>query len=190
MTRHFDLIENPDWHGEIAGLEVTAEFARHEDRLEVVFEVAEPMACYRRCCEKDGDPCWQDSCVEVFVASPRHGGYYNFELNSAGVCLAEFGQGREGRRRFLPEEYARVARSVEVAPHETDDGRMIWRLRVAIPLDLIGLEAGDAVCGNLYKCASGAECPHYLMAFPVRAAKPDFHRPECFGVLEISLGRD
>ena len=185
MGSSFALLENPDWHGAISGLGVTACVARHSDRLEVVFDVVEPQDCYRCQCVKDSEPCWQDSCVEVFVASPRHGGYYNFEVNSAGVSLAEFGQAREARRLFLPEEYARVMRKVEVSPHSVGAVQIAWKLSISIPLDLIGLEPCEEIRGNLYKCASGAVRPHYLMAFPVSAAKPDFHRPECFGVLAI-----
>lgn len=183
MMRHFDLFENPDWHGKIPGLAVSAQVECSASCLDVVFEVTEPKECHRCRCIADGEPCWQDSCVEVFVASPAHGGYYNFELNSAGVCLAEFGQAREGRRPFSSDAYARIGRKVEVEPHACGLLQIVWRLRVSIPLDLIGLECNHTVAGNLYKCASGAEMPHYLCAYTVHAVRPDFHRPECFGLL-------
>ena len=38
---------------------------------------------------------------------------------------------------------------------------------------------------NLYKCGDNTDTEHYLSYFVVGCEKPDFHRPEYFGEIEI-----
>ena len=38
---------------------------------------------------------------------------------------------------------------------------------------------------NFYKCGDDTTKPHFLSWNPVKAPKPDFHRPEQFGVLNF-----
>ncbi len=141
------------------------------------FVVDESTACFRLEHRHDGDACWQDSCVEVFLqsgADPTQ--YFNFECNAGGAILAECGVGRADRRRFEPDEYAKIARRAVI--RQQNASRVSWELTVWIPDELIGRPA--KLVGNLYKCASNAACPHYLSLFPIEAPKPDFHRPEAF----------
>jgi hypothetical protein len=38
---------------------------------------------------------------------------------------------------------------------------------------------------NFYKCGDDTSKRHYLSWNPVKTAKPDFHRPEYFGILNF-----
>ena len=158
---------------------VSVETMFTETMLRFIFEVSEHTDCFRQLCTENGQPCWQDSCVEVFLHSPRDRGYFNFECNSAGFCLGEFGQSRSPRRQFRGDEYKAIKRTVLSSPQLLND-EIHWMLQIEIPRDFIGLGVHDCVMGNLYKCASGAIIPHYLSAFPITSETPDFHRPECF----------
>ncbi len=160
---------------------VTAYCRRNEAYLSVLFDVAEPQNCFRNVCRRDGDPCWQDSCVEVFVACGDGKNYINIETNAAGTCLGQIGASRSDRRDFSPAEYARLRRDAAVSPSIDARGFVRWALQIDIPADLLHLSEYGSVVGNLYKCASCAQTPHYLARFPVTtSAAPDFHRPECF----------
>ena len=144
-----------------------------------LFDINEPEPCFRAQYLKNGDPCWQDSCVEVFVDSPKHGGYYNFECNSNGVALAEFGKQRSGRLQMNDDFYHSFNRIIRLNP-AAHNNIVHWTIQIEIPLALIGIDNDNNISGNLYKCASNAIAPHYLMAFPIDSPKPDFHRPEFF----------
>lgn len=179
----YELKSNPQWPLVSMLPKTTAETMFNESVLSFTFDVVEPQNCFRQVCFKDGNPCWQDSCVEVFLASPARNGYFNFETSSSGACLAEFGQSRAPRRVFMPEEYTQIRRTVIIEPKPTEPF-IHWTLKIEIPRVLLGISAQDKVFGNLYKCASNAKNPHYLSAFPVYTETPDFHRPEFFRELK------
>ena len=44
----------------------------------------------------------------------------------------------------------------------------------------------DVLKANFYKCGDKLSVPHYLSWNPVTTEKPDFHRPEYFGLLEFA----
>lgn len=67
------------------------------------WEVRESWDCFRNECQVDGDPCWQDSCVELFIQDIEHPQLYrNFEWNSQGICLAAIGADRHERSSLVP----------------------------------------------------------------------------------------
>lgn len=173
---------NPLWINPKDLPAVTAYCRRNEEYLSVLFDVAEPQSCFRNACRRDGDPCWQDSCVEIFVAcGGAEKNYINIETNAAGISLGQIGASRGERRNFSPSEYACLRRDAAVSPAIDARGFVRWALQIDIPAGLLQLSAYDPVVGNLYKCASCAQTPHYLARFPVTtSATPDFHRPECF----------
>jgi hypothetical protein len=69
-------------------------------------------------------------------------------------------------------------------------GEFSWTLTLAIPLtvfihhDIKELK-GRIFRANFYKCGDKLTVPHYLSWNPVGAEKPDFHRPEYFGLLKF-----
>ena len=176
----FSLLPQRQWTPHLAFPNVRATLSCTTDTLHVRFDVLEPVSCYRCTCTQDGQPCWQDSCVELFVASAH--GYFNFECNPLGICLAEFGTSRHSRRPFLPHQYAQIPRHVlcRATPNQNP---CAWALAIDIPLPRIDAHPGDILMGNLYKCASSANTPHYMAAFPIDTPTPDFHRPEYFAPL-------
>ncbi|GEM_PF-493647 len=159
---------------------VTCDATRDNGMLSFLFDITEPESCYRGEHRHNGDPCWQDSCVEVFISSPNRGGYYNFECNSNGVALAEFGSQRQNRSQMDTAFYSAFKRELYIRSRAPHLSIIRWTIHIIIPLDLVGIGDAEPVCGNLYKCASNAQIPHYLMAFPIDTPKPDFHRPEFF----------
>ncbi len=153
---------------------VQAKLCFEKGKLLVHFEVREPFACYRAEVLKDGGPCYQDSCVELFFKSAT--GYRNFEWNSRGFCLSAIGKDRFERKELSKEEYALIDRQTKISFSEN---HVFWTLEAQIPQKFL-IEIGETLCGNLYKCADKSAHPHYLSLFPVDTLKPDFHRPEYF----------
>jgi Carbohydrate-binding family 9 len=135
---------------------------------------------------------YEDSCVEFFVSPAADGIYYNFEFNGIGTCLLGCGTGRENRMRAYPEIISRIRRkgSAGKEPVKERTGKFSWSIMVAIPMDVFfrhkieGFE-GKIFSANFYKCGDRLTVPHYLTWNPVKTGKPDFHRPEFFGVLKF-----
>jgi hypothetical protein len=159
--------------------------------LFVYFEVSEPSV--KAEFQKDGDPVWNDSCVELFIQSGvDRNKYHNFEFNSIGVCLSGFGAGREEREALSPELYPKICRFPELGtkPFKETEMKKPWSLMVGIPFSVIG---GAEACsekklrGNIYKCGNGMKIPHYMSWSPVLTDSPDFHRPEFFGTFEFPV---
>ncbi len=134
-----------------------------------------------------------DSCVEFFVTvDPEGGGYFNFEANCCGTVHMSFGAGREGRRLAPPKVLNAVSVESSIPTptkneSPTDDG---WWLAAAIPFSAISEmvggdvapKSGDIWRANFYRCG-GKTDPQYAAWNPIDCPKPDFHRPEFFGIL-------
>lgn len=153
---------------------VSAEVSALAEFVLVRFEVEEPEACYRATVGRDGGPCYQDSCVEIFL-EVEGGAYRNFEFNSLGRCLSAVGFNRENRAQLSAREYESVLREAKV---RREGGKVFWTLEAKLPRSFKFTGRG-----NLYKCADLAATPHYLSLFKIDTPKPDFHRPEFFGKL-------
>lgn len=140
-----------------------------------------------RCeCTKRDDPVYTDSCLELFLmlfdGDKR---YINFEVNPKGVYLSQIGTCRADRV-FIKEltDIEPVINPMEIE----EDGKKAWGYEIILSesfiSDLYQTEfriSETTIKGNFYKCADGAERPHYGSHFPVRTENPDFHRPEFFG---------
>jgi len=139
----------------------------------------------RAVCRMDQEPVWQDSCVEFFISQGDI--YRNFEFNSLGVCLSASGVDRHDRKSLESDAMAKITRfpslNIENLPDENTPAN--WTLMVAIPLDIIGLEAGSQFRANFYKCGDETKVPHYLSWSAITTPSPDFHRPEYFDLLEL-----
>lgn len=135
---------------------------------------------------KRDDPVYEDSCLELFL-QPVAGRpeYINFEMNSAGVYLSQFGEGR-GNRIFLKDlcDFEPSISCFEVK----ENGETAWGVEIFISEALIGkvysndyiLSPGE-MKGNFYKCGDKTPVPHYGAYFPVGSAVSGFHNPGCFG---------
>ena len=139
----------------------------------------DPRATYT----ENNDPVCRDSCLECFL-SAGDGGYLNFECNANGAIWSAFGPDRHHRQFLrdlgLPEP--------KVTVHKSPVG---WGVEYCIPQEVFtslyghSLAAGDTFCANFYKCGDDTAVPHYAVWNPVVAEAPDYHRPECFGMVRI-----
>lgn len=120
----------------------------------------------------------RDSCLEFFF-NPRpaeQDEYINVEVNCAGVMHIGFGSGRDDRRVLQ-----QVPDGVRIS-HSRHDGAW-WAVCYTLPFSLIGRCAGE-FRANFYTCDETLH-EHYGTWNAVSAAQPDFHRPECFGNVQM-----
>lgn len=127
----------------------------------------------------------EDSCLEFFLkpnpASDAR--YINVEINPRGVAHIGIGEGRGNRQKFSspPDGF--------IVTHSEHYGGW-WA--VSYELDVQFLQAhfgncllpGQEMRGNFYTCDESIH-PHFGACFPVKAQKPDFHRPEFFGSMML-----
>jgi hypothetical protein len=137
------------------------------------------------------EPVYQDSCVECFIAWDDKG-YYNFEFNCLGTCLAAFGPSRENRTPLDASVIANIQRisAINTLFNGNPDELISWYLTIKIPLGVFiehNLQSlsGKEARANFYKCGDGLPQPHYLSWQKINTPSPDFHRPEFFA--EISF---
>jgi len=135
----------------------------------------------------------RDSCVEFFVDTAQDGNYYNFEFNCIGTTHLAYGPTRENRT-FISEEL--ISNKIKTwstlgnKPFDEKSGNFEWEMVIVIPASIFtyneGLNFSKLISNaNFYKCGDDTTKPHFLSWNPVKAPKPDFHRPEQFGVLNF-----
>ena len=98
----------------------------------------------------------------------------------AGVAHIGIGDGRHGRRvlQKMPEGM-RIA-------HSRHEGAW-WAVSYILPWSLLRECCGEPEAqmrANFYTCDETIH-PHFGTWNSVHAAQPDFHRPECFGWLQV-----
>lgn len=132
-----------------------------------------------------------DSCVEFFMKKADSDIYWNFEFNCIGTANCSHRiKRKEGVVRLSPEQLSSIRRyaSCGTRPFEEMEGMFAWNLIIAIPLDLIGVDANDApikLKGNFYKCGDKTSVPHYLSWAPIDTPTPNFHCPEFFADITL-----
>jgi hypothetical protein len=153
---------------------------------------------------EDQSPVWQESCVELFIAPIKSDGayskaegYYNFEWNALGTCLAAFGPNRNSRQALSKEALQGIKRvpSLGHIPREYVDARQSWQLSVKIALETfehhdISTFFGQHFKLNLYKCGDNLPRPHYLSWQAISTLEPDFHRPEYFRQIQCATYKE
>jgi hypothetical protein len=141
---------------------------------------------------------WEDSCVEFFLSTveveDKEGGsgadvfYRNFEFNALGICLSAFGN--INHREFLkPDEMNQILRfpGMDRKKLPAEGEEFDWKLTVAIPLGLVGLQPGNSFKANCYKCGDLTRQPHFLSWHSIESEAPDFHLPQFFGGMELVI---
>lgn len=149
------------------------------------FEVEERYTAAR--VTQDNGEVWTDSCVEFFIALDDKG-YYNFETTAIGRMLLGYRRSRnEGVEHASAQTLASVRRMTTLPdePFEERVGDNRWSVTLAIPSEALFRHAlrdwsGVEARMNLYKCGDNLSHPHFLSWRPIRAERPDFHRPEFF----------
>jgi hypothetical protein len=170
--------------------EVTVEVSNDREALFLKWHVKGEQL--RAVTTEDQGPVWEDSCVEFFCQVPGEKHYCNFECNCIGAMVGSRRLGRaEDVQPFRKEEMERIERrcSFPRKAFEEKDGLFEWEVEERIPLDLIFGEKKIAfpqkLRANFYKCADKTKKPHFLSWQPIQTEKPDFHRPEFFGEIEL-----
>lgn len=177
------MISNYKWTEGYAP-EAFAQLIYIEDKgfaLRMSVKESDPLAV----CTEYNQPVYQDSCMEFFVSfNPESPKYMNFEMNSNGAFLAAV---RTERANKTP--IHTLAELPEVKASKDSDS---WSVEVFFPNEFIGktfgksdFARGERIKGNFYKCGDNTAIPHFGMWAPIENEKPDFHRPEFFGIMEI-----
>ena len=165
---------------------VKAALAHTDKALLVAFQVRTDGLLLQY--DRDQDPVWQDSCVEIFLSpGGEPEGYYNFEFNARGACLSAFGTSRHSRSEMSAANLAKIERwsSAQSLSNGFQPGIIDWQLLLRIPVDCLvhhtipGWGNRELRC-NLQACGDHLPHPYYLVWAPIATAKPDFHRPEFF----------
>lgn len=144
----------------------------------------------RAVADEDGEFVHPDSCVEFFMRQSDDLFYTNFEFNCIGTCLAARGTGRNERVPFIANEYKKIRRYTTIQREAFAEKKGIhqWELTVAIPFELMGIDATKLpakIRGNFYKCADETANPHYVTWSPINLPAPDYHCPEHFGEIRF-----
>ena len=139
----------------------------------------------------------KDSCVEFFVRPKENLGYFNFEMNCAGVLLVHHHTVEPGKSpRESPHEPVSpelIAQMQIVAPLGSVEpelpGPVEWGVWYSIPVAFferyvgpLGALAGQTWRGNFYKCGDETSHPHWASWAPI-GEKLDFHQPYTFAEL-------
>lgn len=134
----------------------------------------------------------EDSCVEFFVSPSDDGLYYNLEFNPIGTALMGSGHGRHDSARADTGIVDGIRRLTSMGnePFGEKTGDIQWSITLAIPLETffhhkIGSLKGKSLRANFYKCGDKLSNPHFVTWNPVGTEKPDYHRPEHFGILKF-----
>lgn len=152
--------------------------------LKMRCEENEPKAIYK----EDNDPVYKDSCMEFFAnfyPEYEKSGYINFEMNSNGALLCEYGH--PGERFYLKDKGFKHLKPI------VTKGEGFWEVELMIPDTLIQAVYGynhmttsGMIKGNFYKCGDETQIAHYGCWNPIENEFPAFHKPEYFG--ELVLG--
>jgi hypothetical protein len=149
-------------------------------RLAVLFETDEApvLARYKNLC----DPVHKDSCMEFFFRpdenDPR---YMNFELNPFGTLYLGLGAGRGDGGPMRDADPAGLDIKTEIR----ENG---WKLMFNIKFEFLKkyFKTIDFPWrANFYKCGDDKTEPSWGCWNYISAPKPDFHRPESFGILKL-----
>ncbi len=162
--------------------EVTFRIAHSDDAIAVMFEVEEEHL--RGVATSAEQKVWEDSCVEFFVESPSHDGYFNFEINCIGTLYAAHRTSRTEAHPFTSEQMAQIRRfgSLSSAPIDSRGAGQKWWMVEVIPFSLLGLKSAPAMLRcNFYKCGDKCDRPHFLSWAPIDMPEPNFHCPQFFG---------
>lgn len=172
----------PKAYGYLGYIEGTGLFAKF------FVEESDPKRIYT----ENRDPVYKDSTVEVFLAFLKEGEalsndcmYTNFEFNSNGALLANYGEGRHGRQSITDEQFALANCTAHIFEN-------YWTAEVTIPesylyqiCDFDAVKNGRIFYCNFYKIAESAEILHFGSYSPIDSPGPNFHLPVCFAPIRI-----
>lgn len=186
----FQPVNTVNWEAFAYCPDVEFRMAYTQDALLLHFKVREESV--RAVAAHDNGPVWEDACVEFFSIPADDGVYYNMECNCAGTLLVGAGTGRANRRHAPQEVIDKVKRWSSLGRNSFEErmGECSWEVALVIPYTTFFLHhitslEGKHIRANFYKCGDKLHTPHFLSWNPIEVEKPDFHRPEFFGLLKM-----
>lgn len=156
---------------------------------------------YVRCVGNEfQDPVCRDSCVEFFFNPAGVTGYFNFEINCGGTLLAHYHPAPIDSKTSpcipLTSKDADSVCIYHSLPSVIDPEITVpteWIVEFSIPFSLLSKYAGEInpIEGslwraNLYKCADACSHPHWSSWKPAEGDVPNFHQPDCFGIIHFA----
>lgn len=157
--------------------------------LKMVCEEKNPLRVYKN----DQDPVYKDSAMEAFFRfegkdKKVQNVYLNFEMNANGALLACYGESRNNRIPFEPEEIKQMNCKAQI--EETG-----WSVELWLPVEILKsvygeleLKEGSVFYCNFYKICESKEAEHYASYNYVESERPNFHLPEYFAKAVIVAG--
>lgn len=179
------VLENKQWGTDAYDKPVYAQIAYDEEGFTVRFTIGESNPLRDK--KNHFESVCQDSCVEFFVNFlPEQSDYYmNFEVNAAGAMNVSYRLDRYKSTYLLKEE----VESFDITPVIAEDH---WTVTYKVGYDFIrkyypgfDINSAEYVKCNMYKCGDLTEMRHYVTYFEIGCEKPDYHRPEYFGRVDI-----
>lgn len=170
-----------------SGYKPYAEFKLHVDDAGFAMHITVREQNPKRTQREHQLPVHKDSCVEWFVnfAPEICDRYFNFEVNANGIMYVAFRKDRYDLT-LLPAE------DISMLGIQTTINKETWEVRYHVPFALIRkyipkyrYEKGMLIRTNFYKCGDETEFPHFGIWTEYPLEKPDFHRPELFGVVAL-----
>jgi len=174
---------------------VQAKIAYDDEALYVIFRVVDQYV--RAVAQKNQQEVCGDSCVEFFLTpgTDVSKGYFNIEVNCGGtmLCRHQVAPGKD--KQALTQDECAGVQIAHSLPRIVDPEIVeptTWTVEYRLPVALLEKYAavtrpapGVVWRANLYKCADLTSHPHWLTWAPIDWPEPNFHVPECFGVLEF-----
>ena len=184
-------IDTRNWASFPYAPEVSFRIAHNSKAIFLKFYVKEQHLLAKR--DTTNSATHKDSCVEFFIDPLQNGNYFNFEFNCIGTTHLAYGTGRK-KRTFIPPE--RIEKHIQTwstlgdQPFKERSGSFKWEMVVIIDTAVMFDKKSNELSGqiahaNFYKCGDDTAKPHYLSWNPVITERPDFHRPDHFGLLEF-----
>lgn len=130
---------------------------------------------------------YEDSCLEFFFA-PMEGDvrYFNIEFNSNCCLYLGLGRCMADHTRLIHDEGAEI---LSPKASRTETG---WEIFYTVPYKLIRrffpdftITKGKTMRANCFKCADLTTPANYMSWNLVDSQPLDFHKPECFGIMEF-----
>lgn len=144
-----------------------------------------PRAIYT----KHNEPVFKDSCLEFFFSmnapdKPKNG-YINIESNCNPTTLIAYGFDRYTRTPIVELGIKPFDVRSSLTPER-------WDLYEFVPLSVLKqvfkldeVTESTEFRGNFYKCGGEHRIQPYGSWAPISSPTPDFHRPDCFGLLSL-----
>jgi hypothetical protein len=175
--------------------EVKAKLTYDDENVYFIFQVKDRFV---RCVTKDTNGnVWEDSCVEFFFApDPQYPQrYFNLEINCGGTPLMHYNltPRKEIIKLSIDDiQEIEIAHSLPQIVNPEIQEPITWIIEGRIPFSILRKYANithPITCtewrGNFYKIADQTSNPHYISWAPIESAKPDYHSPQFFGIIEF-----